>query len=581
MRFTATDPVPLLAARIAQAGGNYVKAYPGSDAKELDALIEELRPDKKPFLLLELEEFAVEGMSPDTDEAQRSFEIELTLDPATPAACRAAEAIRHALATAELEDFSFEARIVKNGETRRKSPGNQRAAMRVGLPALYRGTDPAGSEVTYPELLNHLAALVYDVLLRGIHAFVQAAGGTPRQHHRAYGRRTLVAAAGRIDREIAKICAMFDFLLEVTPINSESARIEFEGSDYDSEPEFRYRPLRLSIDDAKRHLHAIDIDVIEDPVLIELFEEKRRELDYQLSMLQLRDTEKFLAASTLVYGTVSDEEVDDARVVLAAADEAARHATHRERCCDCYEVQRRAEALIGTYREKVPGFGAATTIRDDVPAGLLVSGPRLLISRHSLVPVNRLEALLAHEVGVHLVTYFAGAAQPLTLFRSGLAGYEGLQEGLGVFAEFAVGGLTPTRVRLLAARVLACRAVLDGATFVDTYRMLSRDLGFGKKSAFSIAMRVHRSGGLVKDAIYLRGLRAVLEILATTGSLELLWIGKIAQTHLRAVHELLSRNLLNMDGVKPHFLGDDDAVKRLRVASGGVSVADLLHLQGL
>ena len=49
------------------------------------------------------------------------------------------------------------------------------------------------------------------------------------------------------------------------------------------------------------------------------------------------------------------------------------------------------------------------------------------------MPRGRVEALLSHEVGVHLFTYFTGDAQGLRLFRSGLAGYDGLQEGLAVF----------------------------------------------------------------------------------------------------------------------------------------------------
>ena len=60
------------------------------------------------------------------------------------------------------------------------------------------------------------------------------------------------------------------------------------------------------------------------------------------------------------------------------------------------------------------------------------------------MPAARLDALLAHEVSVHLLTHFNGAAQGLSIFRTGLAGYEGVQEGLGVFAEWAAAG-SPAR----------------------------------------------------------------------------------------------------------------------------------------
>ena len=49
----------------------------------------------------------------------------------------------------------------------------------------------------------------------------------------------------------------------------------------------------------------------------------------------------------------------------------------------------------------------------DMAAGLLVSRNRLLISRDTNLPPERLTALLSHEIGVHLLTYFNGDAQGL------------------------------------------------------------------------------------------------------------------------------------------------------------------------
>ncbi len=89
--------------------------------------------------------------------------------------------------------------------------------------------------------------------------------------------------------------------------------------------------------------------------------------------------------------------------------------------------------------------------------------PRCEISR------QRVAALLHHEIGTHLLTWHNGKQQKLRLMHSGLAGYEGFQEGLALLAEFLSGGLTAGRLRLLAARVLACRAMLTGATFLETF----------------------------------------------------------------------------------------------------------------
>ncbi len=157
---------------------------------------------------------------------------------------------------------------------------------------------------------------------------------------------------------------------------------------------------------------------------------------------------------------------------------------------------------------------------------------------------SRLDALLSHEVSVHLLTHFNGAAQGLTVFRTGLAHYEGVQEGLGVFAEWAVGGLSGTRMRLLAGRVLAVDAMLDGAEFVDVYRMLADEYGLPRKPAFDVTARVFRSGGFAKDLIYLQGFRNVIELVSAGTSLTPFWIGKIATGHVEAIEELLQRGLV-------------------------------------
>ena len=86
-----------------------------------------------------------------------------------------------------------------------------------------------------------------------------------------------------------------------------------------------------------------------------------------------------------------------------------------------------------------------------------------------------------------MLTYYNGRAQPFRQLYSGLAGYDALQEGLAVLAEYLVGGLTRPRLRLLAARVLAAQSVTDGASFVDCFRQLEGQ-GFDQRTAFGIAV---------------------------------------------------------------------------------------------
>src|SRR5205085_1390877 len=147
-------------------------------------------------------------------------------------------------------------------------------------------------------------------------------------------------------------------------------------------------------------------------------------------------------------------------------------------------------------------------------------------ARSTLMDMRRVEPLLSHEIGVHLLTYFNGSAQGLRLFRSGLSGYEGMQEALAVFAEYLAGGLTPERLKLIAGRVVGCASMLDGATFSETYSVLVKDYNFSEPAAFNLVLRLYRGGGLAKDAIYLRGLLALLDHLENGGALEPFWMGK-------------------------------------------------------
>ena len=175
-----------------------------------------------------------------------------------------------------------------------------------------------------------------------------------------------------------------------------------------------------------------------------------------------------------------------------------------------------ARAEFEYYRNVWPDFSPKAEVTGRV-AGIMVSRNKLLINRNTALPASRVEALLQHEVGTHLLTYYNGRAQPFRQLYSGLAGYEALQEGLAVLAEYLVGGLDRPRMRQLAARVVAARQLIEGASFVETFHTLHHTFGLPQHSVFRTTMRIHRGGGFTKDAIYLRGLRQILDYVGRGG----------------------------------------------------------------
>lgn len=441
----------------------------------------------------------------------------------------------------------------------------------LGLPQNYR---VPGEDGIYPQLLHDLTIDVFDALLQAFRAFYGALAPDPPASHRAFGRSSFLASALTIDGKLFQIATAFDFLLSVSPINSIEAYDRFKASKYREPPVFRYRPLTVDPDRTKRALYAIDLRRIEDPVLEALFSDKRRELDQQLTMLHCRNTPSFRYSSLMLYGPVEKPLLEAAHDILGPVPACG---DNREgRMVDAQIVHDAAHDLVELYRRDNPRFAARIMLREDIGPGLMVSGHKLLISTATRMRRDRMHALLHHEVSVHLLTCVNGHAQGLKIFETGLAEYEGIQEGLGVFAECAVGGLTRARLRLLAARVVAVDAMIEGADFIECFDLLRDTHGFSPRGAFNIAARIYRSGGLAKDAIYLRGFKEVLDLLAAGRSLDPFWFGKIAGRHVPIVEELELRGLLHRPRSLPQFLADPEAQTRIAAMRTVTSLSELI-----
>ncbi len=557
----SSDPAHSIARRVAVNSPAYLIWSPDDDrtAQEaLDSIVRAMIDQFGCVLLMTLEDSEWEPTEQGSQDLP-SFEFGLA-GSGGQSSGRALDCLAEALGEIEID--------LRHADIRKRSPmdksaaqeaeGDAAAHISVTIPQIHR----VDEYTFYPRLTRDLAAAVGDALLQVACQFMADSGAARPDHYRALGRSAFLAAALDADKRLDQVARSFDFLLSVSPINSREASERFLASGEDETPEFRYRPLTVDPDAAKRDLYAVDLSILEDPLLERLLSEKRRELDHQLTMLATRNTPAFQAASLLQYGTVSSQLMNDARTILARP----RIKKGGGERIGATEVARAAQALVDHYRDIDPRFDAAIEIRDDV-ASLLVSGGKLMIASSTSMLRSRLEALLAHEISVHLLTHFNGAAQGLTVFRTGLAGYEGVQEGLGVFAEWAVGGLSEARLRLLAGRVIAVAAMLDGAQFVDVYRMLTSDYGIPRKSSFDICARVFRSGGFAKDLIYLEGFQRVVALVATGASLNAFWIGKIAPEHIEAIEELLLRSLIGPPVFEPEFLshkGVADRIARLR-----------------
>lgn len=424
----------------------------------------------------------------------------------------------------------------------------------------------------YPGVLEDLRAALSPALARAAGAFARSAGARTRRV--PAGRRHLEPIAETVDRGLSEVSRQYGFLLQVTPVNSADAWAEFKASGAETAPDLLYRPLTFEPDPLRRALFALPVEEVEDPVVAELLREKRDEMAVQIQMMLDRETPQFLGGSVRLYGAPDEDLVELARDLLAALPSDGRRSGQAVVGSTAFAARARAE--LDHYATQWDGFDATVEVRHDIPGSLMVSSGQLLVGGEASVPEDRVDALLAHEVGTHVVTYYNGAVQPLRILRHGLAGYEGLQEGIAVLSEWLVGGLTAGRMRTLGARVLAARALVDGSDLVETVRLLRDEAGLSLRGAFGVAVRVHRGGGLTKDMIYLRGLRDLLVHLGRGGPFWDLFIGKLALCHVEPLQSLRARGVLAEPPLTPRFATRDDACARLEQTRAGLTVLDLL-----
>lgn len=424
----------------------------------------------------------------------------------------------------------------------------------------------------FPRVLADIQAGIYEALLQAIHAHALAYSTMRPKNAQQLARTSLERAGSDVADALVDVGARLAFLLNLTPFNLPAVWRRFREAKYRHMPQLDYRPLMLDPLELKRRLFAAPFDHVEDPVVARLLRAVVEEYDGLLDMLEARGRNDFLARSVRVFGRPSASTLVLATRILQHYDP---ETPTRSASVDALELMRRSRERLSVYQKHHPAFPSVVELRNDVAAGIMVHRGAVLIHEDLRVSEVRADALLAHEIDTHVVTYYNGSQQPLRIMALGLAGYEATQEGLAVLAEYLVGGLTPRRFRVLAARVLAVCAMLESASFVDVFEMLHEDHGFSPRDAFDVTVRVFRGGGLTKDALYLRGLCEVVEYLRQNGDLSALFAGKVPVTPSDDLRALRLRGLLLPPEVTPTWLGRRDVERRIERLRGGLSLFDM------
>ena len=363
--------------------------------------------------------------------------------------------------------------------------------------------------------------------------------------------RALPPVAADVDAALLAMDAELDWLLALNPLGTDALWDEFDASGRTRVSALRYAEPLLDLDGMRQRLQALPVDHIESPLLAEVLAEKQRDLARTIELVRLRGTEGFIGASIALFGSVEPDLLQLARRILA--DVEPGEPLEADTGVDA--VVTAVEAEVAWYREQAPDFALEVVVNADVGSLMMVSHGRLYLDADLRLPAARLQPLVQHEIGTHVITHYNGARQPLRQLAVGLARYDPLQEGLGVLAEYLSGYLPGERLRMLAARVLAAEMAVGRQGIPEIFACLHEDHGFATDDAFDVAVRALRGGGLTKDAVYLRGLRDLLADLRAGGDFPSLFVGKFALTHRPAIAGLVEAGWAAPPRLLPRYVG--------------------------
>ena len=447
----------------------------------------------------------------------------------------------------------------------------ERGGTLIGLeiPPVYLNTEGKLYPIYFKKFRDSFAKAVQEAVFE----FIRVQTTSKIASYNVLGKHQIHQEVLKIDKQITEIQSSYQFLLLVAPVNIQSLRTRFFETNFKEIDAYHYRLLPVDPNLLKRKLYNLRIDEIDDPALAFLYDEKREEIDQELTMLKERGSKNFFYSSVRLYKDIPQNILSEAKLILENISENVD--VNKENLIDAHDFEKLAQKEFDYFREQAPDYKGKIHIRNDVNIIMVSQGELYLPSDYKLMP-QEAQALIQHEIGTHALTYYNGSQQSLSQLAIGLADYDSLQEGIAVLSEYLGGGLTGNRLRILAGRVVAGAALLDGADFKSVFNLLYTDYQFSKERAFNITSRMFQGGGFLKDIIYLKGLVQLRDFLSNGGDLEPLLAGKFSLRHVNLIKDLTDRQLLKPAILKPRYFTNPDFESKFNKFKEGIALSKMI-----
>ncbi|WP_305418393.1 flavohemoglobin expression-modulating QEGLA motif protein [Photobacterium leiognathi] len=351
----------------------------------------------------------------------------------------------------------------------------------------------------------------------------------------------------KLDRQLYRIARGINTLSYINPTNLKQEKRRFLSKPHSYTPQFTYRQLDLDPYKFREQLYRLPVEGIRDADVQKMYRKVIDQLAVRIDLLCSIGTDEFLYNSLRYYGQPDERDIANAKFILHA--------------CEYKEQQPAtisAKEAIEAFKEAALDYDIPCKVvsSKQLIARAMVSGKTIKVNPNSRFTQGDLDALIHHELGVHLVTSVNAERQPLKILQLGLPGNTHTQEGLAILCEHLSGSFPLHRLKTLALRVVAVEMMVNGDTFNDCFNSLKHEYSVSDDEAFTVTARVYRGGGFTKDFLYLRGLKDAIHAYKNE-DLTSLFIGKTGFEFKPLLDELIERGILKQPDYLPKALTMD------------------------
>ncbi|MBC8226845.1 MAG: flavohemoglobin expression-modulating QEGLA motif protein [Gammaproteobacteria bacterium] len=397
----------------------------------------------------------------------------------------------------------------------------------------------------YPKIIRELQQKLKQAILNNAQYFSEENTNWKSKNNVHLLDKKTDRAIVSVDKQLFKLVKNFELLAHVNPINTNPEQKRFFKSKYTQAPKFKYAPIKINPFELKQQLNLLRIQDISDVSIRQMYESVINSYFDKIDLLSTLGTKKFLYNSLRYFGRPSKKDLTNAQYILHLPD-----IPSEPKKVPLLSVDK----AIGSFKQALDDYGIQCKIElsNRVISQVMVlnSKKTILFRPDAKFTRKEINALVEHEIGVHMVTTQNSFDEKLKIFNLGLPVNTMTQEGLAILSEYLSGNITLKRLKKLALRVVITDMMCSGADFIECFNYLVNQHEVSKQDAYIIVTRIFRGGGFTKDYLYLAGFDKILKLWNANIDLSPLLVGKTSLHFYNTINEMIERDMI----VKPKHI---------------------------